>query len=467
VLATVETVPAPTSGDAADDMVVWVHPTNRSLSTVIGTDKDAGLLVYDLAGNVLQFLPDGRLNNVDLRRNFPLGGSQVALVTSAERNGNALAIYAVDPSTRLLHGVAARTIVVGVDVYGCCMYRSSLTGETYFFVTSENGEVWQWRLFDDGTGKVDAALVRAFDVGGQAEGCVADDEKGNFYVSEEDAGIWRYGAEPGSGSARILVDHTGTGGNLTADVEGLAIYYASGGAGYLLASSQGNSTYAVYERRPPHAFRLSFQIADNLTLGIDGTSDTDGIDVMNLSLGSGFPGGVFAVQDGSNPGANQNFKLVPWPAIASLASPPLIVDWTYKVAGFAGERGRDCASADVKYRNGSGLNPIALSNLRAPRLGSVLAFDCDCTGHAPATAYLSAYARPSSGSFGPWGETLVDPSSKRYFTKTAPHSGNTIRFTAPIPKDMDLCGLPISLQGLCMGAPAAKLTNAIDLRLGF
>ena len=467
VQATVETAPVPSGGDAADDMVVWVHPTNRALSTIIGTDKEAGLLVYDLAGNVLQFLPDGRLNNVDLRRDFRLGASEVALVTSAERNGNVLAIYKVNASTRLLQNVAARTIALGIDVYGCCMYRSPLTGATFVFVTSEDGDVQQWRLFDNGAGLVDARLVRAFDVGDQSEGCVADDENGNFFVAEEDVGIWRYGAEPGSGTARVLVDHTEMGGHLAADAEGLAIYYARGGAGYLLASSQGDDSYAVYDRRAPHDFLFSFRITDNLALGIDGTTDTDGIDVMNLSLGPSFPGGVFVVQDGSNLGGNQNFKLVPWQTIAHAASPPLIVDWTYEVEEYAGSIGRKCASAEAKYRNGSGVNPSTLTNLRTPLLGTVLTWDLDCAGHAPATAHLSAYARRSEGSFGPWGETLVDPASARYFAKSAPHSGNTVRFSTTVPPDLALCGLPITLQGLCMGAPGPKLSNAVDIKLGF
>src|SRR5262245_23433790 len=56
VLPTVESLPVPSAGDAADDAVVWVHPTNPGLSVVIGTDKDSGLAVYDLSGNQLQFL---------------------------------------------------------------------------------------------------------------------------------------------------------------------------------------------------------------------------------------------------------------------------------------------------------------------------------------------------------------------------------------------------------------------------
>ena len=42
VLATAETTPVPDATDAADDMAIWIHPTNPALSTVIGTDKLAG-----------------------------------------------------------------------------------------------------------------------------------------------------------------------------------------------------------------------------------------------------------------------------------------------------------------------------------------------------------------------------------------------------------------------------------------
>ncbi len=319
-----ETAPVPSSGDAADDVAIWVHPTQTSSSLVIGTDKTSGIAIHDLSGNRLQFLADGRLNNVDIRGGFPLSGGDVALVTSGERDQDRLAIYAVDPVLRSLYPVAARDIALGIEVYGCCMYQSPWTGDTYFFCTSEDGLVQQWRLFPAAAGTtVDAELVRSFDVGSTSEGCVADDENAYLFVAEEDTGIWRYGAEPGAGSTRTLVDSAG-GGHIEAQVEGLTIYHASGGAGYLIASSQGNDTFVVYERSPPHGHRLTFGIAANTALGIDEVSNTDGIDVTSLGLGTAFPGGLFIAQDGSNPGANQNFKLVPWPAIAGLANPPLI-----------------------------------------------------------------------------------------------------------------------------------------------
>ena len=44
---------------------------------------------------------------------------------------------------------------------------------------------------------------------------------------------------------------------------------------------------------------------------IDETSDTDGIAATSTPL-PGFPEGLLVVQDGDNPGGNQNFKLVSW-----------------------------------------------------------------------------------------------------------------------------------------------------------
>ena len=39
VQPTVETEPSHHSGDTADDMAIWIHPTDPSLSLVIGDDK--------------------------------------------------------------------------------------------------------------------------------------------------------------------------------------------------------------------------------------------------------------------------------------------------------------------------------------------------------------------------------------------------------------------------------------------
>jgi 3-phytase len=314
IVPTRETDPVPHDGDAADDPAIWLNPKNPAMSTIIGTDKKGGLAVYDLAGKQIQYLAEGRMNNVDLRPGFRLRGERVALVTAGNRSDDTIAVYRVQPTTRMLVPVAARPIELGLSAYGSCMYRSRRTGAFYVFMNSKEGEVEQWQLFDDGRGKVDARRVRRFDVGLQTEGCVADDALAHLYIGEENKGIWKYGAEPTAGTARTLVDSTGSDGHLEADVEGLTLAYGAKGTGYLIASSQGDNSFVIYRREGKNAYVRTFTLeAGN---GIDEVSDTDGIDVTTARLGSAFPTGLFVVQDGENDEGNQNFKLVPWRAVS-------------------------------------------------------------------------------------------------------------------------------------------------------
>ena len=321
VTASAETLPVPHAGDAADDVAIWPHPTDTSLSTVIGTDKQGGLAVYDLSGRQLHYYADSAPNNVDVRNDFVLDGRRTSIVTTSSKGDDALRVYRVDPVTRGLEYVAARTLSVGLGISGPCMYRSPLTGRHYAFDSDSSGNLQQWELFDNGAGRVDARKVRTLKLGSTTEGCVADDALGRLYVAEEDVALWRYGAEPGDGTARTAVDVTGAGGHLVADVEGLALYDAGGGAGYLLASSQGSNAYAVYERSGSNPYVTSFAVSAG---AVDGTSSTDGIDVSALSLGGSFPEGVFVAQDGMNDAGNQNFKLVPWGSVARSVDPPLL-----------------------------------------------------------------------------------------------------------------------------------------------
>ena len=315
---TVETDPVSHAGDAADDPAVWVNPLDPAQSLIIGTDKTAGggLAVYDLGGRQVQFVEAGALNNVDVRADFPLAGQNVALVTAGNRTDNSIAIYKIDPVTRLLTNVAARTVTT-LATYGSCMYRSAVTGKFYYFVDSKAGDIEQWELFDNGAGLVDAAKVRSLPkLGSQPEACVVDDELGVFYIGEEDVGIWKFAAEPTASGPGTLVDATGPGGHLVADVEGLAIARTGAGTGFLLAANQGDSTYAVYEREGSNAFVKHFSVTTGSSC-IDGVTGSDGIDVTTASLGPAFPNGVFVTQDDTNDVGNQNFKLVPWQDIVN------------------------------------------------------------------------------------------------------------------------------------------------------
>ena len=74
-------------------------------------------------------------------------------------------------------------------------------------------------------------------------------------------------------------------------------------------------SYAVFDRIT-NIYLGSFQIADGKT--IDGTYDTDGIDVTSIAFPE-YPKGFFIAQDGANTqgkdSLNQNFKLVNWKSI--------------------------------------------------------------------------------------------------------------------------------------------------------
>ncbi len=314
----VETEPVKSSGDAADDPAVWVHPSDPGQSAVVATDKQGGLLVYDLAGRELQYLPVGDVNNVDVRSvagagGFALGGRPVSLVVTGNRSSNSIGIYELDAGTRQLRDISASAIQPDLEIYGSCLYRSAASGAFYVFVNSKEGDVEQWELVDDGSGTVAGERVRSFSVGSQTEGCVADDELGHLYLGEETKGIWKLGAEPDAAGSGTLIATVTRSGPLVADVEGLTIAYGPNGTGYLIASSQGNNSYVVYARGGDNAHVGSFRIGAHQ--GIDGTEETDGIDVSAAAMGPSFPAGVFVAQDGSNDGGAQNFKLVPFHTI--------------------------------------------------------------------------------------------------------------------------------------------------------
>jgi 3-phytase len=316
--ARVETAPVPHDGDAADDPAVWIHPETPESSLIIGTDKQGALHTYNMNGSERQRVAQGTLpNNVDVIYGFTLAGRTVDLAVASARasTGRGVRAWAIDPATRMLSdatGGSSLTVLGGGEPYGICGYRSARTGRLYYVVTDKDGRVEQYEVQDAGGGRIGGTKVRSLKLGSVAEGCVADDELGFLYVAEEAVGIWKFGAEPDAGTTRTIVARVGADG-LTADVEGLTIYYAAGGAGYLIASSQGNNTFKVYERRGENPYLLTI---DPKAGRIDDVNDTDGVDVTGCPTSPQFTKGVFVVQDGSNSGGNQNFKLYAWEDIA-------------------------------------------------------------------------------------------------------------------------------------------------------
>jgi 3-phytase len=319
VTALVETTPAGSYGDAADDPAIWAHPTNPALSLVVATDKKAGLYVYDMQGKVVQFLPDGKMNNVDLREGFDLDGKKIVLVTASNRTDKSIAIYRLDPELRQLIDIADGVQPTGLgDPYGLCMYRSAEDGRTFVFINGDDTRQRQWELVANGNGKVSAKHVRDMTFDSQTEGCVADDHSGALYVNEEDVGLWRMSASPDGGDTKTIVERIADNPAVKDDYEGLGIYDLGDGRGYLVVSSQGNDSYAVYRREGKQEYLGSFAVVADPLRGIDGISETDGLEVTSRNLGPGFEHGAMIAQDGRNvmPVENQNYKYVPWESIA-------------------------------------------------------------------------------------------------------------------------------------------------------
>ncbi|MGH1392437.1 MAG: phytase [Trichormus sp.] len=351
----------------ADDPAIYVNASDPSASLVLTVAKNAGVRVYDLSGNLLQTINPGdiRYNNIDLQYGFKLGGETIDIAVASDRNNDKLVFFKINPNPttpgEYLQDITDSSIGTLFQnapfeppyssdersAYGVALYRSPVSNDYYVFVNRrETGDIAQFRLIDQGNGKIGAERVREFtiptDAGidPQTEGMVADQELGYLYIGQENVGIWKFDAEPNGQNTGKLIDKIKDlgGSNLTDDVEGLTIYYGKDGTGYLLVSSQGDNTFAVYSREGNNEYLGRFAVGNNGS--IDSVQESDGADVVNVPLGANFPFGLFVTQDGSNDPArlveddgelenvNTNFKFIPWENIAHAFPQPLVIDTT-------------------------------------------------------------------------------------------------------------------------------------------
>jgi len=313
VEAQAQTEPVTRRGDAADDPAIWIHPLDPAQSLILATNKKQGLLSYDLAGKTRQLLEVGRVNNVDVRQRVQLAGRAlpVDLAVATQRDDNALAVFEIDANGTLRD--VARIATDLDDIYGTCLYQPA-SGGLEVIANDQDGRFVQYRI-DWRDNAYTGVPVRRFSVASQPEGCVVDDRAGRLFIGEEDHAIWTLAADASAVAAPHLVLPVGP--RLVADVEGLAVYHGAH-ASYLIASSQGDNSFVVLDAQPPFAYRGAFRIGINAAAGIDGVSETDGLEVTALDLGGAYGEGMLVVQDGFNrlPDAPQNFKLVAWKDIA-------------------------------------------------------------------------------------------------------------------------------------------------------
>ena len=300
VTASGETAPVGTGrADAADDPAIWVDPANPNRALIVATDKKAGLHVYDLTGKDIAFTQAGLVNNVDVAGN---------IIVASDRNDGVnahLAVFRLDADKPAIVSLGRAAAGIG-EAYGLCLKKTALGAPITAALIVKDGTVRVGTLTVDGTPNF--TVQWEYKIPTQSEGCVFDGD--TLYVGEEDAGIWQLVPNGKTATARLVapVDNQ----RLVADVEGLATIDHKGQR-YLLASSQGDNSYAVF-RLPGVDYVGRFAVAAG-TFGA--TSETDGIEAVAGNFGPAFPDGLFLAQDGDNAPKAQNFKLVRWDQIAA------------------------------------------------------------------------------------------------------------------------------------------------------
>jgi myo-inositol-hexaphosphate 3-phosphohydrolase len=309
-----ETEPVAHAGDAADDPAIWVHPTNPGQSLIIGNDKQGALETYNLDGSREQRVTTGTTfwGNVDVRQGVTIGGQTIDV--AAVYNGG-LRLFTVNSATRRLQLTTDNGGVLTAPFgEGLCLYDSQVSDELYLYLVSRAKRIRLYRVHDgDRDGLLQVRFLREFRLTSEAEGCVADDERGRLYIDQEDVGLWRFGAEPTDSTTGTLIDEVQPNGHLAADAEGVTMVDTGGESGYIIASAQNitdprHSYFVVYDRIS-NAYVGSFRIVDGPNA--DACERTDGIAAYSGSLGASFPDGLFVCQDNGNrsPAANQDFKL--------------------------------------------------------------------------------------------------------------------------------------------------------------
>ncbi|MGD1918818.1 MAG: phytase [Pleurocapsa sp.] len=338
----------PAKNADADDMAIYVHPENLDSSFAIAAFKKGGLGVYDLTGKEIQSITPKniRYNNVDIAYGVE-SPSQIAgevstidLAIASDRKNDTIAIFGINPngggltgernlgaksnSNSFLRDVTSANIptsIFGVDdgeatAYGLAAYTSVADDKSYVFVSQSDGnKIAQLELkpeigaADEFT--VNAEIISIFEVpippgleieDALVEGMVVDNETEMLYLAQENFGIWKTQANPNSDRKLTLVDKVKDyqqDSPLRADIEGLTIYYEGNGNGYLMDSRQGDSTFAISDRRGNNRYLGSFSI--------EGVNKTGGLDVVDAPLGEQYPLWLLIVQDWVNQG-QPNFK---------------------------------------------------------------------------------------------------------------------------------------------------------------
>ncbi len=321
--------------DDADDPAIWVHPSDPARSLILGTNKvkapSGALVAFGLDGKIRRTIGNlDRPNNVDVEYGLLLGGRAVDIAVLTERLQHRLRIFVVAPDD-VIRDVSGDTAVLadrageGTEPMGIALYRRPRDGAIFAIVSPKTGPrqnyLQQYRLEEDGSGRVRAVYVRSFgSYSGkkEIEAVAVDDALGYVYYADEGSGIRKYHADPDHPDAARELAHFGESG-FAADHEGIAIYAVDDRTGYLVCTDQidRNSEYHVYRREgtPGNAHDHS----ELLKIFRGGADATDGIEITSAALGPRFPNGMMVAMN-SGP---KNFLLYRWEDIAAAGTPAL------------------------------------------------------------------------------------------------------------------------------------------------
>jgi 3-phytase len=169
---------APVSDDP-DDPAVWVHPSERARSLIVGTNRvkaPAGaLVVFGLDGKIRQTISGlDRPNNVDVEYGLIVGGQPTDIAVLTERLKHRLRIFKISRDGGLLTDISSdggAPVLEGEtgersEPMGIALYRRPRDGAVFAIISPKTGPrqgyLWEYRLEDDGAGRVKATQVRRF-----------------------------------------------------------------------------------------------------------------------------------------------------------------------------------------------------------------------------------------------------------------------------------------------------------------
>ena len=303
-----------------DDPAIWIHPTDPSLSLIIGTDKGGdtgkgGLYVFNLDGKIdtSKTVLLQRPNNVDVAYGINIDGVKTDIAVCTERNTNSIRVFSLPDLKQIDNG--------GIAVFeddtlrapmGVALYTDLKTGKIYAVVGRKTGPqegyLYQYLLKADSTGIVKGQLVRKFGKFSgkkEIESIVVDNELGFVYFSDEGVGIRKYYAHPDSSNTELAVFATS---GIREDHEGLSIYKANDGKGYILLSDQQANQFHIFPREGTKA-----NIHDHPLIKIikTNTDESDGSEVSSVSFNDTFKLGLFVAMS-----TDGTFQFYRWEDIA-------------------------------------------------------------------------------------------------------------------------------------------------------